>query len=330
MIRLLWRSDLHLADSAPESRTDDWAATLMGKLRQIGEIARDHNVDVVLDGGDFFHVKTPSRNSHQLIREVAEIHAAYPCPVIGNIGNHDVKYGDRNNLPEAPLGVLFETGVFKRCYDEHEHVYSKAFTVPFQEDRITFKVRVVGIPYHGTKYDMNRFTTLVKGDEDYLVVMVHCLASQGGGTMFEREDIIKYADLANLDPDVWFFGHWHKNQGVTQIAPGKHVVNVGSLTRGSLTEDEMARVPVVVLVGFDEKGIHIEEIPLKVLPAGQVFDLTERTRQEARKMTVEGFVDSLQAAFKHNDQEDLTETLARMDLLDEVKERALSYLEQAR
>lgn len=319
-MKLLWRTDIHLADTSPESRTDDWEETVLGKLVQVGEIARKEGATVVLDGGDFFHIKTPSRNSHQMIRRVAEIHAAYPCPVLGNVGNHDVKYGDLSNLPEAPLGVLFETGVFKRCYDGHEHVLTA--------DGVT--VRVVGIPYHGTKYEMNRFTSLVKGDEDYLVVMVHCLAAQAGGTMFEREDIIKYADLANLDPDVWCFGHWHKNQGVTQIATDKWVVNTGSLTRGALTEDEMARIPVVVSMDFQAGGVTITEIPLEVTPAADVFDLVERTRQEARKMTVEGFVSSLQSAFKPDGQEDLTEAVSKMELLDAVRERALSYLEQAR
>jgi exonuclease SbcD len=329
-MKLVWRSDVHLADTSPESRTDDWGETVLGKLVQVGEIARKEGATAVLDGGDFFHIKTPSRNSHQLIRRVAEIHTAYPCPVLGNIGNHDVKYGDRNNLPEAPLGVLFETGVFKRCYDEHEHVLRESFTVPFNDAKETITVRVVGIPYHGTKYEMNRFTSLVKGDEDYLVVMVHCLAAQAGGTMFEREDIIKYADLANLDPDVWCFGHWHKNQGITKIATGKWVVNVGSLTRGALTEDEMARIPVVVSMDFQAGGVTFKEIPLEVAPAADVFDITERTRQEARKMTVEGFVSSLQSAFKPDGQEDLTEAVSKMGLLDAVRERALSYLEQSR
>jgi len=39
VITLVWRTDAHLADKPPQSRTDDWAETVLDKLRQVGEIA---------------------------------------------------------------------------------------------------------------------------------------------------------------------------------------------------------------------------------------------------------------------------------------------------
>lgn len=193
MITLVWRTDVHLADKAPQSRTDDWASTVLGKLRQVGEIAREVKAQAVLDGGDFFHIKTPSRTTHELIQRVAAVHAEYPCPVYAlRNGNHDVKFGDGSYLAEAPLGVLFQTGVFRMLDD---HVFTQG----------DYQVRVVGVPYHGTTYDMNRLTTITKGDEDCLVVAAHLLASQAGGEMFGGEDIVRYADLLGLDPDVWCF-----------------------------------------------------------------------------------------------------------------------------
>jgi len=226
MISFVWRSDAHLADQPPQSRVDDWAATILGKLVQVGEIARQASVSAVLDGGDLFHIKSPSRTSHELMQRVAEIHRAYPCPTLGNVGNHDVKYGDIQYLSEAPLGVLFKSRVILPCFDQMEMYFGQAssnnsasklypynrkeggwlrgnpFGVHPRQEPI---VRVVGIPYHGTSYNTNRFTTITKGEEDFLVVMVHCLASAQGGTMFEAEDIVHYEDLKHLDPDVWCF-----------------------------------------------------------------------------------------------------------------------------
>jgi hypothetical protein len=43
-MRLLWRTDAHLADTTPESRIDDWATTVLGKLAQVGEIAKKFGV----------------------------------------------------------------------------------------------------------------------------------------------------------------------------------------------------------------------------------------------------------------------------------------------
>jgi hypothetical protein len=195
VVTLIWRTDVHLADDPPQSRTDDWTTSILDKVSQIGQIAKDTEATAVLDGGDFFHVKSPSRNSHNLVGLAAAVHAGYPCPVYSTIGNHDVKYGNSDFLNEAPLGTLFSTGVFRRLYDQYEAVFTEGVV----------KVRVVGIPYHGTKYDMNRFTGIVKGDEDFLVVIAHVLANSKGGTLFEAEDVVSYSDLVNLDPDVWCF-----------------------------------------------------------------------------------------------------------------------------
>lgn len=334
MIRLVYRSDVHLAVQAPQSRTDDWAATVLNKLDQVGEIAREVKAQAILDGGDFFHIKMPSRTTHELVRQVASAHAGY-VPTYGNIGNHDCKYGDYAFLPESPLGVLFDTGVFKRCYDQHEAVFTQTVYASDEVaagrpnpgcDRV-LKVRVVGIPYHGKKYDRNRLTTITKGDEDFLVVMAHLLASQEGGEMFGAEDIIPYADLANLDPDVWCFGHWHKNQGVVRVG-NKTVVNIGSLTRGALTEDEVSRVPECAVLSFDVgEEVQVDRRPLKVQPAAEVFDLVGRTRQEARAMTVDAFVESVKTTLTQAPAESLLDQVRALSAPDQVKERLISYLE---
>jgi exonuclease SbcC len=323
-VTLVWRTDVHLSDRSPQSRTDDWRETILGKLRQIGEIAKEVKAEAVIDGGDFFDLKSPSRNSHSLVRAVADLHAEYPCPVYANIGNHDCIYGDYSYLDQQPLGVLYSTGVFRRLYDEYEAVFGSPGT------KLRPRVRVVGIPYHGTKYDMDRFKNIKKGDEDYLVVAAHVLASPKGGQMFENEDIVKYADLAGLDPDVWLFGHWHKDQGITEIAPGKQVVNLGSLSRGALIQDDLDRKPACVVLSFEASGVSIERRDLNVLPAAEVFDLDGRVRTEARTAAMDFFVESIKETLASNTQTSLLDIIRGLpDIPEEVREQAILYLEQA-
>jgi exonuclease SbcC len=331
MIRLVWRTDVHLSDRSPSSRTDDWTKTVLGKLDQVGRVASKVGAVAVLDGGDFFHVKSPTRNSHRLIQEVASLHANYPCPVYANVGNHDCVYGDIDYLDQQPLGVLFATEVFKRCYDEHEAIFEE-----WDEDygsphgpMLQCKVRVVGIPYHGTKYDMERFTSIKKGDEDYLIVMGHVLASQKGGTMFEGEDIVKYADLAGLDPDLWLFGHWHKDQGVTDLGNGKKVVNVGSLSRGTLSQDDLDRKPACVVLSFDRKGLQINVVRLKIRPNEEIFDLDAKFRSQTRDSTMDHFIEVMRETMTTEGGKSLEEVIGETDVPDKVRERALLYLEQA-
>lgn len=318
-VRLVWRTDVHMADRGPESRKDDWPKTVLDKLSQVRAVAEKVGAAAVLDGGDFFHVKSPSRNSHALVQMTAEHHADYPCPVYCTPGNHDCTYGDYAFLPQQPLGVLYSTGVFKRLYDEHEAV--------FEQDGV--KVRVVGVPYHGTKYDLDRFRNIKRGDEHHLVCVAHVLASERGGTMFEGEDIVRYSDLLDTAPDVLMFGHWHKDQGVTTLGD-KTFVNLGSLTRGSLSQDEVERQPACAVLSFMPTGRDIRVVRLKVKPADEVFDVERRQRVESRRMEMDAFVSTLRDTLTQEPSEGgVAGLLAGMaEVPEQVRERALAYLER--
>lgn len=325
MIKLLWRTDVHMSDKTPISRTDNWRDALCEKLRKVGKMAEGY--DAVLDGGDFFDIKSPTRNSHSLVREIIDLHADYPCPVYANVGNHDCVYGDYSFLHQQPLGVLFSSGCFNRLYDEHELILTSASQRgPDNEPPVT--VRVVGIPYHGVEYDLDRFTSIKKGKEDYLVVIAHVLASRKGGSMFEGEDIIKYSFLKDLDPDLWCFGHWHKDQGIEEIAPNKWVVNIGSLSRGSLSQDNIERIPCVASLVFTQQGIALEKIPMEVADSSEIFDLEKRQKEEIREDTMNTFVTSLKDSLSEEIDKDLREEVLSLEIPSQIKERALLYLEQ--
>ena len=337
MIRLVWRTDVHLSDTAPASRKDDWADTVLGKLRQVAMVADKLKAAAVLDGGDFFHVKSPGRNTHDLVRRVADVHKAYPCPVYANVGNHDVVYGDYSYLDQQPLGVLFSTGVFQRCYDEHEVTFTAYDPKDVDSHGIVnidakpLKVRVVGIPYHGTTYDMERFRSIKKGEEDFLVCMAHVLASEKGGSMFEGEDIVKYTDLDGLAPDVWLFGHWHKDQGVTELPGGAKIVNIGSLTRGALSQDEVTRKPSCAVLEFEAgKPAGVRVVRLKVGLAEDVFDVEGRVRQESRASTMDAFVESIREKLLSEQGKSIEDVVRAMDKVpDKVREKVLLCLERA-
>ena len=320
-VTLVWRTDVHLSDHTPRSRTDNWTETVLRKLASVGNIARDVNAHAVIDGGDFFDIKAPGRNSHALIQRVMAVHRDYPCPVYANVGNHDCVYGDYSYLPQQPLGVLYEAGTFRRLYDEHEAV----FTLP------GIKVRVVGVPYHGVKYDMDRLARIKRGDEDHLVVVCHLLASPTQSTMFDAEDVIRYDVLDNYpDVDVWAFGHWHKDQGIERTPGGKTVVNIGSLTRGALSQDNLDRVPSVAVMRFDRDGFTIEKLSVPHAPASDVFDLVKRDAEQIQQTMIEEFVDHLSQTFAPSAQKSLTDAVRDIPgVPDSVREKAINYIERA-
>lgn len=319
-VTLIWRTDVHLSDHTPRSRLDNWSDTVLAKLSRVGELAKVKGAQAVLDGGDFFDIKSPVRNSHSLVRRAMEVHRSYPCPVYANVGNHDCVYGDYSFLHQQPLGVLFEAGTFRRLYDHHELILTKGGV----------KVRVVGIPYHGTSYDLERLRAITRGDEDYLVVVAHLLASPKVTTMFESEDVIRYDYLDDYPVDVWCFGHWHKDQGITQTPKGKMIVNIGSLTRGSLTQDDCDRTPSVAVLEFTGSGFTAVKVPIGHEPAEKVFDVLGRDVAVLRQDRMDEFAESLKL---------LPNTATAIPLLDKVrdlpgiptkiKELLISYVEKA-
>jgi len=319
MIKLLWRTDVHLSDRAPVSRTDDWAETVFGKLDQVRRVAEKVGASAILDGGDFFHIKSPGRNSHALVHRTAQHHADYPCPVYCTPGNHDCVYGDYSFLPQQPLGVLYASGVFRRLYDEHEAVFEQGGV----------KVRVVGVPYHGTTYAMDRFHYIERKDEDYLVCVAHVLASKKGGSMFEGADIIKYEALRDTAPDMFLFGHWHKDQGIVELQD-KTFVNVGSLTRGTLSRDDVGRRPACVLLSFSEQEMTAKVVRLRVKPSEEVFDIEGRARQVQRQVEMDSFVTAIRDSLSTEQEgEDLVDVVNNLsDVPQAVRERSLAYLER--
>ena len=148
--------------------------------------------------------------------------------------------------------------------------------------------------------------------------------------MFEGEDIVKYADLVDTAPDVYLFGHWHKDQGVEEIG-GKQFVNIGSLTRGALSQDNMDRIPSAAVLRCTDKGVEIEVVPLNVRPAEDVFDVEGRARQVKRQVEMDSFVEAIREALQPTEGEQtLAEAVEGMgDVPNEIRERALAYLESA-
>jgi len=327
-IKFLWRTDVHFADNTPLRRTGSWLSDVTNKLAWVGQKGQELGVDFVIDGGDFFDVKSPHRNSHNLVRVASQVHKDnYPMPVYALVGNHDVKYGNIDYLPEQPLGVLFASGVFKQFGGLDSEIV-------MEKDGI--KVKVVGIPYHGTSYDWDAIKKVGerKGDADYFFVCCHLLASVKGGVgaMYEGEDIVPYSDLEGQGVDAWFFGHWHKDQGITELSDGTVVVNVGSLTRGALHLDDMDRQPCVVEVVCDSGVATVNRHDVPVRSVFEAFKVEDKLEELEDKERMEEVVERMKAVFRQGEESkeiSLIDRVRALSIPNPVQERAILYLEQS-
>lgn len=319
-LSFLYRTDTHVCDRSPVSWKGDYTAEIWSVLGQVGAYAVEYQVAAVLDGGDYFHVKSASRNSHALVSQSAQIHRAYPCPTFAVPGNHDIAYNNLDTLERQPLGVLFQSGVF---FQLQEQVFRDG----------TLQVRVVGVPYSPFRTLTDLRAIQKRPGDTHLIAVVHQLAGDNPPAKVEdffNEPVFNYADLVSDDgPDVWCFGHWHKDQGIAVVG-GKQFVNLGAVSRGALVRENLARTPKIAYIEATMDRISVSPLPLLVAPAEEVFDLDRKERQEKEELNIDRFITALQAGSTFDPAKSIEENLAAFDVAGEVRDLARDYLDRAR
>ncbi len=286
-IRLLTSSDEHLADLNPGYRKDSFRDAVLAKLEWQGELARSVGCDAVLRGGDFFHVKPANKTTMATMAKAAGVHRRYPCPTYSVAGNHDMSFNELASVPRQPLGVMFHSGVFRPLHDER-----------FVSGSMS--VRVVGVDYT-PDLDHEALKELVKKKEGdtYTIAVVHALAAfapEDRIQTFFNERIFDYRDLVfDGCPDAYVFGHYHKDQGVREHL-GVQFVNLGAVSRGALTFENLDRRPKVSTIVASSRGLSIDVHEIPCEDASKVFDLEKKKEKEKTRQNLDDFIRQLRVA----------------------------------
>lgn len=319
-LTFIFRTDVHVSDRSPASWKGDYPAEIWSNLTQVGELARKHKAVAVLDGGDYFHVKASSRNPHSLVERTARLHAEYPCPTYSVEGNHDIAYNNLDTVERQPIGVLYAAGVFRHLREE-----------VFESEGL--RVRVVGVPYSPFRTVADLRAIQKQPGDTHLIAIVHQLAGADPPPNVEdffNEPVFRYEDLLTENgPDIFCFGHWHKDQGIVEL-DGKLFVNQGALSRGSLNRDNLDRTPKAALLECSSEGFRALPLPMQVAPAEDVYDLDRKERGERESVEIDQFIVKLQANASFSAEESIESNLSSLDFARDVRDLALEYLERAR
>jgi len=288
-IRMITSSDEHLCDYSPGFRKDDYRAAILRKLEFQGSFVKKFSANCFLRGGDFFHVKSPGKTSHRTMADVIKIHQSYKCPVYALIGNHDMLFNNLDTVDKQPLNVLYESKIFRPLVDELIESGS-------------LRVRIVGVPYiPGLNIDVLQEMVKKSDDDIYTIAVIHVLASYAPVDRFQTyygEQIFDYRDLIfNGCPDVYVFGHYHKDQGIQKIGD-TYFVNLGAISRGSLTFENMERKPKISSIIFNSSGISIEEHIIPHDDAAEVFDLNKKKQLDIERKSLDDFINQLKSGSK--------------------------------
>jgi len=279
-IIILTAGDIHISDVNPRSRTDNFKETILGKLDQLRGAANKLKADAVLLTGDIYNLKAPTKNSHDLNRELIELFKKFKCPIFAIPGNHDLTADDLETLPEQPISVLFASGYVKNL--SHEVITKKGL-----------KVSLVGIPFKKT-FEIEDLKMPSKEGFAAQVCLMHIYAGPKAGNLF-KERLYGYDELSTLSPDVYVIGHYHEDQGI-QWLDKKCFVNLGSISRGTIAEERLDHKPKFGFIKISEDGtITADSIPLTIKPAEEVFDLKKRDEEKKENVDIQKYVEHLVA-----------------------------------
>lgn len=278
MIRFLYVTDTHLRGTAPVSRTDDFASSVLSKIRETVSIANNYSVDAVLHGGDLFDIPEPGLGQVGLFLEAW---SGLYAPILVAPGNHDMYGHNPNTLERTLLGLLKRIGFLDyltpepRCFGDGE-----------------VKVQVTGQGFHAEidRRDVALDYAVRKTPGcDCAVHVVHGMvlpqrvisSAPFLPAATAAEDI-----LQNTEADYTLTGHYHLP---FEISDGeKRVVNPGALVRLSAIQEEIDRMPAVMFIECSRSGVSHRIIPLSCArPGPEVLDRShldvERLRDERRQ-----------------------------------------------
>lgn len=321
-MRFLFFTDTHIRGNNPKSRLDDYYLTLKNKFAEIGELIKEHNIDYVLHGGDWFDRPDVSPS---IVREFAVLIKDFNVPVYSVAGNHDIYGHNPVTISRTMLGILEATGTVIIIPDGQYVMLEKG----------RCKVQLYG---HSYSYDIDgenyKNSYIVKKNEscDYCINMVHGMLLNKPFIEGVKHTLIE--DITSTEADVTLVGHYHPGFGIKKYNE-KYCINPGSLARISALKSEISRTPQVVIIDAGEE-LDITMHNLKsALPGFEVLNREHIEIAQARAYRLNQFIQQAGASGDYDhisiDIGKIIDEIASTEgISQEVKLETIRRIEQSR
>jgi predicted MPP superfamily phosphohydrolase len=320
-LKFITFTDIHISSVNPSSRKGSYEQDILDKLTQIKDIGKKLGVNFFICGGDLFNLKAPMRNPHGLNSKLINLFKSFPAPIYATEGNHDLRQDSYETFDEQPLNVIYSSDALIQARDIRKtfnNIHVRIRSIPFQEEP-----------------DLSSIER-AKEDVDLNIFILHLYASLDGGMLFKTK-LFSYEEISQLMDDIFVLGHYHADQGLqTLTLRGKvqHFINVGAISRGSLSEEDVKRTPNISLVTVLKKegkiSIVADSVPLKVKSPEDIFDLVVHEREKKEQKEAQEFVSKLQTELVDVPETDrISEEINLLKLEKKVLDKVNYFLEEA-
>ena len=301
-MKLLYVADSHFRKSIPSCRIDsDFYGNQLAKLKRVCVLARQHQVDYVLHGGDLFD---ESDTPLQLINDVMDILKDARLKWIVNPGNHDIFGANLATLTRSGLGILWKAGVIDIGCGIETRELDKSVVLRM----IPYMMSVDPALYQFTAYDHSKIH----------IIMTHDML-----TTFPVP--FQHTELKNVNTnaDLVLCSHWHSQ--FKERPNTTTFINPGPLVRQ--TVNEVNQKPSVCLINTNPASVQFLEV--KHEPASKVIKIPEV--QSPMNETATQFLQTVaSASFEKVDRQQLVRKVGeQLKCKESVIEAALGRVVEA-
>lgn len=318
MTKLYFVGDLHLHDTSPSSRIDDYSQAILDKLSQVFEKAKLSGVEAIIFEGDIFH--KPSGISVRYLNKVIDTFKEAPCPCYTVIGNHDVQYGRIDDVGGTSLGVLFKAGLLK----------------PFFSGVASLSFMNGSVLVEGYNYGEDISLEHPSGNDAKLTICVS--HSYGEDCSFGASDTPEYFKFNSMTPDVpynvYILGHDHSYHETKDLYGGlSKLYRLGALSRATSSITDTSRDVQVLELDINEDGSYIPiPIHIDVEPAEDCFSalaLDKDMMSKRDRSLINKSLEEVLANLDFSVKSSIFDILDSMKLDDNIKSTVERYLNNA-
>ena len=275
MAKFLYLQDFHISGKNFAHYIGDYFSDCLEMLEEIIQLGHEHKVDMILDGGDLFHVHSPS---YRVLDEVADRVERAEISFNCLFGNHAERYHSIEHSQHTGLAHLFKRskyfGYVDWIDDHKEEMRAEGYEFKFVEY------------HHNVEENILKDGIMFEESDAWKIAIVHafiCSKKFPYATHAVAKDIKTNADVVLV---AHYHAEWEEQVGSTLFK------DIGCLGRRSITERDIT--PKVLLIDTDKR--EITEIPLKsAKEAEEIFDLTKIEEIKKSDADIDRFIQSLES-----------------------------------
>ncbi len=289
-MRIACLGDLHIRETRPENRIDNFFKTLFGKLKFVYNYCLDNDVQVILLPGDVFN--SPIQPYPILIRTLNLFHGIdyAKIKIFACYGQHDLLFHNKNNRDVA-LNVL-ESGKAVRILDA--------------------PVNYNGVNIYGCHYgdEIPEITT-----EGLNILVIHKMIIAEKKLWRRQERFTKSSSLLRKHNfDLIVAGDNHNT--FQDVYRNRYLVNAGSLMRTNIDQEE--HKPCFFIYDINKEQNKVQKIEIPIIPFHKVFKEKEKKTKEVV------FDDKFTSEFINSEDIDIDFKKNVISTMDKISEKDLN------